>query len=285
MLAAVSGQLVGEVIAAVPELRSRGVTLRGFMALVAVAEHCRDIQSRQASVPWSHIQAGLFGASHRTAKRAIKELRDAGVLRIVKRGFNNQQGRIAAPQYEILTLSERDTRVAQSPQTERATQVSQSVASERATQVSQSVGPNGTNQATERDKSGNRTGHPGGLLSVTSSVTSSVTTRGTRKRALPPDWWPAPDLIEKLRNQFPNIGIEEQAEEFVLYVLKNGKKYVDWNAAFKSWIRKAEQFRIRDNHAHGGHPNAYEAKKAHNAQILADFQAASTGPEIPELPR
>ncbi|MGH3637330.1 MAG: hypothetical protein ACRDTS_25240, partial [Mycobacterium sp.] len=46
-----SGQLVGEVLAASGAFRAAGLSERGFHALVAIAEKCHT-QSRQGSVPW-----------------------------------------------------------------------------------------------------------------------------------------------------------------------------------------------------------------------------------------
>ena len=99
----VSGQLVGEVIAASETLRARGLSERGFQALIAIAEKA-NTNTRQASVRWAHIQAVQYGTSLSTAKRAIKELEGAGYVRKVKRGFNNQQGRSAARVYELSTM-------------------------------------------------------------------------------------------------------------------------------------------------------------------------------------
>lgn len=45
-----SGELVGEVIAAVPELKQRGVSERGFRVLLVLAEKCYTA-TRQGSVP------------------------------------------------------------------------------------------------------------------------------------------------------------------------------------------------------------------------------------------
>jgi hypothetical protein len=94
-----SGQLVGEVIAAQPNLKAKGISDRAFHALVAIAEKCH-YQTRQGSVRWDHIRAGLYGSSKRTARRAVKELTDAGILRVARIGWTNQHtGR--APVYEI----------------------------------------------------------------------------------------------------------------------------------------------------------------------------------------
>ena len=109
-----TGQLVGEVLAASGRLREQGLSERGFHALVAIAEKS-STGSRQGSVRWNHIRDGLYGASLSTAKRAVKDLKDAGLIRVIKRGFNNQNGRACAPIYEMAPLTERVTQVNHSP--------------------------------------------------------------------------------------------------------------------------------------------------------------------------
>ena len=111
--ATMSGQLVGEVIAASPTFQKRGLSERGFHALIAIAEKCHT-QTRQGSVRWDHIRDCLYGASRRTAQRAVHDLLTAGVLEIVKPGFGNQYGRTCAPIYQIAPLVDNDTWVAQS---------------------------------------------------------------------------------------------------------------------------------------------------------------------------
>lgn len=82
-----SGQLVGEVIGAVDALRARGLSERGFHALIAIADKASG--DRTASVRWDHLRAGLYGASKRTAQRAVEDLLAVEVVRIVKVGFRN----------------------------------------------------------------------------------------------------------------------------------------------------------------------------------------------------
>ena len=96
---------------------------------------------------WNHIRDGLYGASLSTAKRAVKDLKDAGLIRVIKRGFNNQNGRACAPIYEMAPLTERVTQVNHSP-SERTGQTE-----ERTSQTEERTG-----QTEER------TSHPGDLL-------------------------------------------------------------------------------------------------------------------------
>jgi hypothetical protein len=96
----VSGQLVGDVYAASPRLREGGLSKNGFLALLAIAEKCH-CATRQGSVRWDHICDGLYGASKRTAKRAVRELRQAELIEVVKPGWANQHGESKAPIYEL----------------------------------------------------------------------------------------------------------------------------------------------------------------------------------------
>ena len=123
--ATMSGQLVGEVIAASPTFQKRGLSERGFHALIATAEKCHT-QTRQGSVGWDHIRDCLYGALRRTAQRAVHDLLTAGVLEIVKPGFGNQYGRTCAPIYQIAPLVDNDTWVAQSNKVDDDTQMSRS---------------------------------------------------------------------------------------------------------------------------------------------------------------
>jgi hypothetical protein len=95
-----SGRLVGQVIAASPVLQERGLSKNGFLALLAIAEKCTE-KNMQASVPWIHLSHGLYGASKRTVVRTVGELKDAGLVRVVKRGWANQHGDAQAPIYEL----------------------------------------------------------------------------------------------------------------------------------------------------------------------------------------
>jgi len=159
----VSGQLVGEVIAAAAELKSRGLSERGFYALIAIAEKCHT-DSRQGSVPWAHIQSGLYGSSKRTSQRAVHDAQCAGLLRVVKTGFNNNHGRVCAPIYEIPPLGERINQATQSPPTDDDTQASQSPPTDDDTQVSQSHGDRSRQNEDRSRQNEDRSRHLGVVL-------------------------------------------------------------------------------------------------------------------------
>ena len=78
---------MGEVLAAAPAMKAWGLRPRAFFALIAIADRAFT-ETRQASVPWSYIQATIYEHdSYETAKHAVKDLVDAGLIRKVKRGI------------------------------------------------------------------------------------------------------------------------------------------------------------------------------------------------------
>ncbi|MDG5772364.1 hypothetical protein [Mycolicibacterium fortuitum] len=145
-----SGQLVGEVLAASDELRARELSPRAFHALVAIAEKA-GVHSREASVRWDHIRAGLYGASKRTAERAVEELKAAGLVSVVRPGFKNQHA-AQAPVYRVLALLDTDS------------QVSVSEIEDHDSQVSVSTKLDTDKSELDTDKTGSGYRHPGVVL-------------------------------------------------------------------------------------------------------------------------
>jgi hypothetical protein len=146
-----SGQLVGEVIDAAASLKARGVSERGFHALVAIAEKAGA--DRTASVRWDHIRAGLYGASKRTAQRAVDDLLTAGLIGIVRTGFRNQHD-ARAPIYVVRPLADDDS------------QVSRSGSADNDTQLSRSAGLDSDKPRPDDDKPWGGSRHSGVLLDV-----------------------------------------------------------------------------------------------------------------------
>ncbi|WP_220388667.1 hypothetical protein [Mycolicibacterium fluoranthenivorans] len=85
--------------------------------MIAIAEKAHG-DTREASVRWSHIQGGLYGASKRTAERAVSDLKTARLITVVKPGFDNGHGYARAPIYRIERLPDADTAMSVSPPTD-----------------------------------------------------------------------------------------------------------------------------------------------------------------------
>lgn len=105
-----SGQLVGEVLDAAEAGHLDDLSANAFAALIVIADRAHT-DTRQGSVradriavairrpnaPWCATTAG----SRSTVERAIRELKSAGRISVVKRGFNNAHGKAHAPVYEV----------------------------------------------------------------------------------------------------------------------------------------------------------------------------------------
>lgn len=81
-----SGALVGEIIDAC----EHGLTLSPGekLALITIAEKCHEA-SRTGSVRMTRIQAAM-GRSHATAKRAVRSLKDRGIIGVVRYGYSRE---------------------------------------------------------------------------------------------------------------------------------------------------------------------------------------------------
>jgi len=93
-----SGKLVGEVLDAIESGAIGLVPPNQRWALVAIAEKCHT-NTRQGSVRFDRIKA-VVGKSTRTTRRALAELKDAGLIRVVKPGFK-AHGKAMSPIYEL----------------------------------------------------------------------------------------------------------------------------------------------------------------------------------------
>jgi len=60
-----------------------------------------------------------------------------------------------------------------------------------------------------------------------------------RQRPIPTDWWPEPDVMAQLAEQFPGINIEGEAHAHKDYWTSKGQHRSDWDASFRNWLRLA----------------------------------------------
>jgi len=265
----VSGQLVGEVIAAVPELDARGISRAGFMALVGIAEKCHDPEDRQASVPLSWIQNSLYGASESTARRAIKELVGADLLEVVKPGFRNRFG-WRAPVYRILASATAMT---------TATELADTTAMTTATGVALvktgcSSGHSGCSSVIDPPATSNNA-----ALTVTTNGTINGSTNDTRRaekgHPLPDGWEPPAAVMTQLRERWPRIDLVDALEEFRDFWCAvpgaRGRK-TDWSATFRNRVRDLEKRRQREE----GRTRPGGTRLSTADQRVRDIQALKT---------
>lgn len=65
--------------------------------------------------------------------------------------------------------------------------------------------------------------------------------RATRSRALPPDWSPTDAHRAMAASLF--VSCADEAERFRDHFAANGKGFVDWDAAFRNWLRRSGEWR------------------------------------------
>ena len=68
------------------------------------------------------------------------------------------------------------------------------------------------------------------------------TPRKKSKRSIGDDWQPSESTAAWAADQFPNVDVAGEAEKFIDHALSNDRKVVDWDRAFKNWIRKADEW-------------------------------------------
>lgn len=57
------------------------------------------------------------------------------------------------------------------------------------------------------------------------------------------DWSPDPSNLDRLRERFPKVVIDQEVEAFRDYWLSKGETRADWNASLRTWITNAEKWR------------------------------------------
>lgn len=73
--------------------------------------------------------------------------------------------------------------------------------------------------------------------------------RPTAKHRLPDGWAPPDAVREWARDKAPAANIDAEAEAFRDHAAANGRTARDWDAAFRSWLRIAQDRAERANKA------------------------------------
>ena len=86
-------------------------------------------------------------------------------------------------------------------------------------------------------------------------------TTGTRGTRINPDWYPTQTVIDTIKNEYPNLDLRAEHNDFIDYWLgvtgQRGTK-LDWDATWRKWMRKQG----REQEAKTGYRN--------QSQIVAD---------------
>lgn len=66
--------------------------------------------------------------------------------------------------------------------------------------------------------------------------------RERARAAINEEWKPTPTLIEWAANEYPSVDLVVETEKFRDHFRANGKPMKNWEAAWKNWIRRCQEF-------------------------------------------
>ncbi len=62
------------------------------------------------------------------------------------------------------------------------------------------------------------------------------------KKQISEDWMPSEKTLIKMMTDYPGVNIQYEKEKFIDYYLSNGGVSANWEAAFRNWIRRADEY-------------------------------------------
>ena len=93
--------------------------------------------------------------------------------------------------------------------------------------------------------------------------TATPTRRRSRKTRIPDDWKPNPDHAQTAQRL--HLDLESEVEDFRNHAQAQGRLLVNWDAGFRSWLKKSAEYAQERQ----GRQNTYR----NQAQILQDMRA------------
>lgn len=92
---------------------------------------------------------------------------------------------------------------------------------------------------------------------------AAPTKRRSRKIRLPDNWQPTPEHAETAHRL--HLDLDSEAEDFRNHAQAKGRRLVDWDAGFRSWLKKSAEYAQERQGRNGVYRN--------QAQILQDMRA------------
>lgn len=93
--------------------------------------------------------------------------------------------------------------------------------------------------------------------------TATPTKRRARKTRIPDNWTPNPDHAQTAQRL--HLDLDSEAEDFRNHAQAQGRLLVNWDAGFRSWLKKSAEYAQERQGRSGGYRN--------QAQILQDMRA------------
>lgn len=120
------------------------------------------------------------------------------------------------------------------------------------TDVHPSTSVNSTGNSTENSTGEGRASAPAPAREANATKSRADTRQKRGKRLVPADWVPDDRLIAWCAEKFPHIAVEPEVEKFRDRSRAKDERYLDFDAGFRSWMRKAHEFARRDGKAPSG---------------------------------
>jgi hypothetical protein len=79
----------------------------------------------------------------------------------------------------------------------------------------------------------------GDTVSPEPLLTNNSKEKSTRASRLPEDWQPNAALLAWAAEKYPQTGVDHEADKFRDYWKSTGGAKLDWDAAFRNWVRNA----------------------------------------------
>ena len=90
-------------------------------------------------------------------------------------------------------------------------------------------------------------------------------------------WMPSKETIMNMMSSCPEVNIQYEKDKFVDYYLANGGVSANWEATFRNWIRRADEYRIRNDKSTGHTATSTDSIQTRRRRILSVAKQTDTG--------
>ena len=176
--------------------------------------------------PGRSTLAKRMGCHRATVDRAVEELMELGAI---TKQLRVQDGKYQSSLYTIRRVGPRRT--------------------DATTPVAPMQPPRRTHAATPVAPVQPPPSHPCVIelepMNVEPHGTRTISSPASRKTAYRDAWTPDAQQLQRLTDKYPKLRIDDELEKFADHHKAKGSKFADWNAAFRTWCRNAEKFRLQ----------------------------------------
>lgn len=89
-------------------------------------------------------------------------------------------------------------------------------------------------------------------------------------------WMPNKQTILDMLSACPEVNVRYEKDKFVDYYLANGGVSANWEATFRNWIRRADEYRIRNDKSTGHSATSTDSVQKRRRRILSVAKRTDT---------